>query len=121
MNMSLENYDGLADQWEHMKNIRCNLELIIQDDDSMCKIFTSTFRGFACAWYNNLKPNSIEGFSDLSAKLVARFGINIPTKKSSTKLFGITQVENESTRTYLKRFNEEMLKVKRLKYVSLQA
>jgi hypothetical protein len=54
------------------------------------------------------------GFRDLHAKLVSRFNTNIPTKKSSTKLFGITQAGRESTQAYLKRFNEDMLKVEEL-------
>jgi hypothetical protein len=49
INMSLNNYDGLADLREYMQNIRSSLKLIIQDYDSICKIFHSTFRGFTCA------------------------------------------------------------------------
>ena len=37
--------------------------------------------------------------------------LHILAKMSSTKLFEITQAKDESTRTYLKGFNEEMLKV----------
>jgi hypothetical protein len=66
------------------------------------------------AWYNNLEPNSIEGFSDLCAKLVARFSTSIPTKKTFTKLFSVAWQEGESTQVYLRRFNTEMLKVKEL-------
>jgi hypothetical protein len=40
--------------------------------------------------------------------------MSILTKKSFTKLFGITQTWNESTRTYLKIFNKEMLKIEEL-------
>jgi hypothetical protein len=40
--------------------------------------------------------------------------MSIPAKKSSNELFSIIQLENESTRAYLKRFNEEMLNVKNL-------
>jgi len=52
MNMNLDNYDSLADPREHMQNIRSSLDLIIQDHDSMCKIFLSTFKGSTRAWYN---------------------------------------------------------------------
>jgi hypothetical protein len=44
-------------------------------------------------WYNSLKSDSIKGFNDLCAKLVAHFSTNIPTKWSSTKPFGITHWE----------------------------
>jgi hypothetical protein len=114
MNMSLDNYDGLADPRKNVQNMRCSLKLIIQDHDSMCKIFPSTFRGSARAWYNNLEPNSIEGFNDLCEKLVACFSTSIPAKRTSIELFGVAQQEGESTRTYLRRFNVEMLKVEEL-------
>jgi hypothetical protein len=42
------------------------------------------------------------------------FNTNIPIKKSSIKVFGVTQSDGESIRVYLKRFNEEMLKVEEL-------
>jgi hypothetical protein len=40
---------------------------------------------------------------------VACFNISIPIKKIFTKLFGVTQQEDESTHIYLKRFNVEEL------------
>jgi arginyl-tRNA synthetase len=76
----------------------------------------------ARAWYNNLEPDSIEGLRDLYIKLAVRFSTSIPINKSSTELFGVTQQEDEFTRAYLKRFNEEMLKVEELlEQVALEA
>ena len=55
-------------------------------------------------------------------KLMACLSMSIPAKKSSTKLFGITQIEDESTRVYLKRFDVEMLKVEDLiKHIASEA
>lgn len=105
--MYLDNYDGLTDPREHVQNICSNLELVIQDSHVICKIIPITFRGSVRTWYNNLEPSSVASFSDLCAKLVAHFNISIPTRKSSTELFGITQAEDKFTRTYLKRFNGE--------------
>ena len=106
--MSLDTYDGLTDPREHIQNMRGSLELVIHDNDGMCKILSTTFRGNVRRWYNNLKSGSISGYQDLCAKLVARFSINIPMKKSSTKLFRIVQGKKEPTWAYLRRFNEEM-------------
>ena len=66
-----------------------SLELVIHDNNVMCKILFTTFRGNVKIWCNNLKSGSILSFQDLCAKLVACFGTSIPMKKSSTKLFGI--------------------------------
>jgi hypothetical protein len=100
--MALNNYDGLIDPREHIQNVHDNLELVVQDNHNMCKILPTSFKGLVRVWYNNLEPASIINFNDLYTKLVARSIISIPVKKNSTKLFGITQVENESTRAYLK-------------------
>jgi hypothetical protein len=54
MKMILDNYDGLTDPREHVQNMCNSLELIIQDHDSMCKIFPTTFIGSVRAWYNNI-------------------------------------------------------------------
>jgi len=112
--MNLDKYDGLTDPQEHIQNMRRSLELVIHDNDVICKILLTTFRGDVRIWYNNLKSGSILSFQDLYAKLVARFSTNIPMKKSSTELFGIIQCEKEFTRAYLRRFNEEMLQVEDL-------
>jgi hypothetical protein len=100
--MALNNYDGLIDPREHIQNVHDNLELVVQDNHNMCKILPTSFKGLVRVWYNNLEPASIINFNDLYTKLVARSIISIPVKKNSTKLFGITQVENESTMAYLK-------------------
>jgi hypothetical protein len=53
---------------------------------------------------------------------VARFSPNIPTKKSFTKLFGVTEQKGKPIHTYLKRFNEEMLKVEKfIESVNIEA
>jgi len=112
--MSLKNYDSLVDLSEHVQNMRGSLKLVLQVNDSMCKILPSTFQKSTHALYNNLEPISIQGFNDFCTKLVARFNTNIPIKKSSTKLFDVAQQEGESTWMYLNRFNEKMIKVEEL-------
>jgi len=56
-------------------------------------------------WYNNLKPNSIEGFNDLWAKLVARFSTNIPVKKTPQS-FLVLSNKRESIRRYIFLFDQ---------------
>jgi hypothetical protein len=51
--------------------MRSNLELVIQNNDVMCKILPIIFRRSAQAWYNNLEFGSIMSFKDLYVKLVS--------------------------------------------------
>jgi len=88
----------------------------------MCKIFPTTFKKSIQVWYNNLGMGSIMGFNDLCAKFMPWFSTSIPVMRSFKELFGITQSGGKSTKVYLKRFNEEMLKVKELiELVALKA
>ena len=107
--MNLDSYDGLTNPREHIQNIKGSLELVIHDNNIMCKILPTTFRGNMRTWYNNLKSGLILSFQDLYTKLVTRFSTSIPTKKSSIELFGIIQGEKKSSEVYLRRFNNEML------------
>jgi hypothetical protein len=53
---------------------------------------------------------------------VAHFSTSILARKSSTELFGITEVKDEFIRVYLKTFNKEMLKVEELiELIALEA
>ena len=101
MKMTLENYVGLLDPREYIQvlwyiyiyNAHKNLELVIQDGDTIYKILFMIFKGLARAWYNNLKPGSIMSFNYPCAKLVSWFNTNILTKRSSIKLFDVNQSE----------------------------
>ena len=57
--MSLDTYDELTNPREHLQNVRGSLELVIHDNDVMCKILPTTFRGNMRTWYNSLKSGSI--------------------------------------------------------------
>lgn len=112
--MTLDNYDGLTDPMEHVHNMQRSLKLVIQDSYTMCKIFPIIFKGSVRVWYNNLKSSSITSFSDLCTMLMAWFNTSILIKNSFIELYRITQVDNKSTRAYLKKFNKKMLKVEEL-------
>lgn len=111
--MNFDNYDKLSDHSKHVQNVRNNLELVVQDLKAISKDST-TFQRFTRVQYHNLKLGSISSFLDLCDKLIIHFSMSIPAQKSSTELFSIIQLENDSTRAYLKKFNEEMLNLKNL-------
>ena len=73
----------------------------------------NTYKTYRATW-NLFSKIAIICFGDLCFKVVTQFNTSIPAKRSFTKLFGVTHVDDESTRAYLKRFNEKMLKVKEL-------
>jgi hypothetical protein len=110
INMTLNNFDGFIDPMKHMENGCSILEMVMQDTNITYKILLTIFCGSSQTWYYNLEFRFILNFKDLYAKLKTHFNINIPTIKSSAKLFTITQQEDEVTIIYLKRFKKKILK-----------
>jgi hypothetical protein len=88
--------------------MKCLIELVTQDTDVISKVLPATLYGSACAWYHSLEPDSILHFHSLNTKLISHFSTSIPFRKSTIKLFVVTQREDESTRAYLQHFKEEM-------------
>ncbi|XP_025648000.1 uncharacterized protein [Arachis hypogaea] len=80
-------------------------------DAVRCRAFPVTLAGLAIKWFNALPNGSITGFHDISRKFMAQFTTRITKAKHPISLLGVTQKQDESTRKYLDRFNDECLTV----------
>jgi hypothetical protein len=89
--VNLDNYDGLTNPRERIKNVRNILESVTRKNDAICKIFPSTFCGYLKAWYYSFALGSILGPYNLFVEIISYFNTNILTKKNTIKLFTITQ------------------------------
>lgn len=98
---TLDNYHGLTNLMERTHNVRSTLELVTIKSHAMCKVFPTFFYGFAMVLYHSLKLESILSLHDLYVKLISPFSSNNSAKKSTIKLFVITQGDDESTSAYL--------------------
>ncbi|XP_025627814.1 uncharacterized protein [Arachis hypogaea] len=76
-----------------------------------CKAFSITLADPAIKWFNALPNGSITGFHDISQKFMAQFTTRITKAKHPISLLGVTQKQDESTRKYLDRFNDECLTI----------
>lgn len=76
------------------------------EDEVKCKIFLLTLTKVALAWYRGLKPNSISSWFQFTKLISSWFQF--------TELKAIHQVENETLREYIERFNDEALDVRDL-------
>ena len=75
----------------------------------MCKAFPTTLKGPARVWFNKITPNSISNFMELSGHFVMHFIGGQRYKRSLASLLNIKQREDESLRSYVARFNREVL------------
>ncbi|RYR07687.1 hypothetical protein Ahy_B05g075096 isoform A [Arachis hypogaea] len=104
-------YDGTKDPQEHLTTFEARMNLEGATDAIRCRAFSVTLAGPAIKWFNALPNGSITSFHDISRKFMAQFTTRITKAKHSISLLGVTQKQDESTRKYLDRFNDECLTV----------
>ncbi|XP_072087190.1 uncharacterized protein [Arachis hypogaea] len=104
-------YDGTKDPQEHLTTFEARMNLEGAADAVRCRAFPVTLAGPAIKWFNALPNGSIAFFHDVTRKFMAQFTTRITKAKHPISLLGITQKQDESTRKYLDRFNDECLTV----------
>ncbi|XP_023873635.1 uncharacterized protein LOC111986233 [Quercus suber] len=77
----------------------------------MCRAFPTMLKGAARIWFNQLTPNSINTFKELSAQFTSHFIRGHRYKKFTAYLMSIRQREDETLRSYITRFNKEALSI----------
>ncbi|XP_048493534.1 uncharacterized protein LOC125494065 [Beta vulgaris subsp. vulgaris] len=84
------------------------------DDATWCKNFPATLKGVVQKWFNNLPPNSVNNFTELSILFTSHFVANCQEYKASMHLGKVVQGPKEALRSYVKRFNLEALQIQDL-------
>ncbi|XP_025677988.1 uncharacterized protein [Arachis hypogaea] len=106
--------DGTKDPQENLTTFEARMNLEEAADAVRCRAFPVTLAGSAIKWFNALSIGSITSFHDISRKFMSQFTTRITKAKHPISLLGVTQRQDESTRKYLDRFNDECLTVDRL-------
>ena len=63
----IDSYDGVKDPLDHLETFKTLMHLQGVADEIMCRAFPTTLKGAARIWFNQLTPNSISTFKELSA------------------------------------------------------
>ena len=108
---SVETFDGKKDPFDHLETYKTLMQLHRVPDEIMCRAFPTTLKGSARQWFAKLAPASISSFIELSRSFVSHFIGGRRHQKPVTHLLSIKQDKDESLRSYLTRFNEEILQV----------
>ncbi|XP_072073909.1 uncharacterized protein [Arachis hypogaea] len=104
-------YDGTKDPQEHLTAFEARMNLEGAPDAVQCRAFPVTLTRPGIKWFNALPNESITGFHDISRKFKVQFTTRITKAKHLISLLGVTQRQDESTRKYFNRFNDECLTV----------
>jgi hypothetical protein len=77
----------------------------------LCRAFPTTLKGPARIWFKKLTPSSVGSFAQLSRLFFNHFIGGQRCGRLTTHFLNVKQKEGETLRSYLTRFNKEMLLV----------
>ena len=97
------------DPLNHLESFKTLMHLQVVLDEIMCRAFPTTLKGLAQVWFSKLTPNTVSIFKELSGYFVTHFIGGQRYKRSLASLLNIKQREDESLRSYVTRFNKEVL------------
>ncbi|CAJ2636298.1 unnamed protein product [Trifolium pratense] len=104
-------YDGLTDPDEHIASVNATLNFLRVSGAIRCRIFPTTLRKGAMAWYHSLAPRSVISWMDLTDQFCRHFTASRKQPKTEAVLDAIFQADNESLRSFIERFNKEAVQV----------
>ncbi|GKE00842.1 hypothetical protein Tco_1388825 [Tanacetum coccineum] len=70
---NVKTYDGTGDPEDHVKNFQAAAQVERWAMPTWCHMFNSTLIGAARVWFDELPPESIDGYKDLKAAFLAYF------------------------------------------------
>ncbi|CAN6702363.1 unnamed protein product [Malus baccata var. baccata] len=101
-------FEGTTDPVEHIYHFQQQMALEGDDEALMCKLFPSSLSGSSLTLFRQLKPRSIESFTELCEVFISQYVCNRRPRKDVTILFSTKQNVGESLKSYMTRFTEEM-------------
>ncbi|XP_057418566.1 uncharacterized protein LOC130712766 [Lotus japonicus] len=83
-------------------------------DAVKCRMFPSTFKGTAMAWFTTLPRGSIAKFRDFSSKFLIQFSASQIKQVTIDDLYNVRQLERETLKQYMKRYSAASVKIEEL-------
>ncbi|XP_010667556.2 uncharacterized protein LOC104884577 [Beta vulgaris subsp. vulgaris] len=111
---TIERFDETTDPDDHLSAYKHKMYVQAVDDATRCKNFPATLKGVAQKWFNNLPPDSVNNFTELSILFTSHFVANRQKQKTIMHLDKIIQGPKEALRSFVKRFNLEALQIQYL-------
>ncbi|XP_065623282.1 uncharacterized protein LOC136064862 [Quercus suber] len=107
----LEPFDGLKDLQDHLNTFKMTLGLQQPPNEILCRSFPTTLKEAAREWFTKLPTSSIDTFEQLSNAFLRHFIGGQRPKRTADHLLTIRQGEEDTLRSYVKRFTRETLEV----------
>ncbi|GKB62967.1 reverse transcriptase domain-containing protein [Tanacetum coccineum] len=109
---NVKTYDGTGDPEDHVKNFQAAAQVERWAMPTWCHMFNSTLIGTARVWFDELPPESIDGYKDLKAAFLAYCMQQKKYIKDPVEIHNIKQKDGETIEDFMKRFKVEIGRMK---------
>ncbi|GJW10702.1 reverse transcriptase domain-containing protein [Tanacetum coccineum] len=109
---NVKTYDGTGDPEDHVKIFQAAAQVERWAMPTWCHMFNSTLIGAARVWFDELPPESIDGYKDLKAAFLAYFMQQKKYVKDPVKIHNIKQRDGETIEEFMERFKVETIRMK---------
>nr|GEY98270.1 reverse transcriptase domain-containing protein [Tanacetum cinerariifolium] len=93
---NVKTYDGTRDPEDHVKVFQAATQVERWAMPTWCHMFNSTLIGAARVWFDELPPESIDGYKDLKAAFLAYFMQQKKYVKDPVEIYNIKQRDGET-------------------------
>ncbi|GJW37608.1 reverse transcriptase domain-containing protein [Tanacetum coccineum] len=104
---NVKTYDGTGDPEGHVKKFQATTQVERWAMPTWCHMFNSTLIGTARVWFDELPPESIDGYKDLKATFLAYFMQQKKYVKDPVEIHNIKQMDGETLEDFMERFKVE--------------
>ena len=104
-------YDGSSDPYDHILHYNQAMILSTGDDRLLYKVFLTSLKGPALAWFHKLPRGSINTFSELWAAFVSQYLCSVRQKGNINSLQSILKREDESIWDFTRRFGQAVQQI----------
>ncbi|XP_020206217.1 uncharacterized protein LOC109791341 [Cajanus cajan] len=112
--LNIDRYDNTADPDEHVDLYVTQVNLYINEDAILCRVFPTSLKGAALAWYTQLLARSIDNFDTLGRRFTTQYATSRPQHVTSAALASLKQGDDEPLRAFMERFASISVKIRNL-------
>nr|GFC49849.1 reverse transcriptase domain-containing protein [Tanacetum cinerariifolium] len=100
---NIKTYDGTGDPEDHVKVFQAATQVERWAMPTWCHMFNSTLIGAARVWFDELPPESIDGYKDMKAAFLSYFMQQKKYVKDPVEIHNIKQRDGETLEDFMER------------------
>ena len=105
---TMTTYEGKTDPHDHLNTFNDQMDLLQVSSRARCRCFTVTLTTIAKKWFRQIEPETVASWTQLSGLFMRQFQGARKYATPLSRLASIKQGPNETLKSYVKPFNEEL-------------